>query len=656
MNDMKHGINLCDLDTSYDPRQDFYHYAAGGWMKSHPLKGEDASYGVFKFLDDKAKENTREIITTLSEDPDAKVKGTIAQKISDLYAMAMDMDRRNREGNKPLLPLLEKVESLSREKLTETVAWMAAGIDHTFFYFGVGPDPGDSNVNMLHLGEAGLGLGDRDYYLVDNDNNRRILDAYHQYLFKIMKLSGYDDENAARIRDTVIEVETEFARHKKTREEWRDPAQSYNLRSLDELCRDFKSFDWKTIFSLSGMTGIKTVNLRSPRFIEFINDYINSLSVRQIKDMMIYGVVSSSTGVLSDDFGIASFEMFGKVMSGTEQRDPLWKRAMSIPCSMFGEAVGQLYVKRYFSEENKKYMVRLVSNLRKALASHIEGLAWMSYATKRNALDKLAALKTKIGYPDKWKDYSEIQIDPSRSYLENVLDASRWFTLDNNRKLHKPVDKDEWFMYPQTVNAYYSPLYNEICFPAGILQPPFFDITADDALNYGGIGVVIGHEMTHGFDDSGRKYDKNGNLTDWWTDEDKDNFKKLTDRLVSQFDAVEVAPGVHANGTFTLGENIADQGGLRIALTAYLENCEESRGLSIGGFSPLQRFYLAYGGVWANNIRPENILVRTKSDPHSLAINRVNITLRNIAPFVEAFGISEGDDMFIPESDRVIIW
>lgn len=655
MKNMK-GIDTANLDTSADPRDDFYKYACGGWQRNHPIEGEYSQFGTFNILAEEARDNVKDLITTLGKTEDAGKYGSISQKISDLYAMGLDMERRNQEGAVPLIPVMERIESFARDAMAEMIAWLSLGLDSTFFGFGVGPDPGDSSINILHVMEAGLGLGDRDYYLEKNETNRRILDAYRIYIEKIMTLAGYSENDSKRISDTVIEIETEYARHKKTREERRDPRLSYNILSIDELAQAYSNIPWQKIFELSGLHDADKVNVTSLKFLGFINEFIPTLTDRQIKDLMLFGAVSSSTGVLGEDFYDADFEMYSRVMSGTEEKKPLWKRAMAIPNSMFGEAVGQLYVERYFPERNKEYMVGLVENLRNSLARHISDLTWMSGETKRKALDKLSSLKVKIGYPDKWKDYSGIEIDPEKTYMENVLAASEWFTRDNYSKLGKPVDKDEWHMTPQTVNAYYSPLSNEICFPAAILQPPFFDIEADDALNYGAIGVVIGHEMTHGFDDSGRKYDKNGNLVNWWDETDERKFKNLTDKLVEQFDRVEVAPGVHANGRFTLGENIADQGGLRIALTAYEDTLKGSEGTEIGGFTPLQRFYLAYAGVWASNIRPEEILVRTQSDPHSLACNRVNVTLRNITPFYEAFGVSEGDRMYLAENDRVVIW
>ena len=570
-----------NIDNSVDPKSDFYGYACGGWQKSHPLEGEYAIFGTFNLLGEEARRQVRDLIENLAADPDASVRDSIAQKVNDIYRQGLDMKERDRLGITPLLPMLERVEKMRKEDLTEILIWMMQGLESPFFTLGVGPDPADSDMNILHIGEAGLGLGDRDYYLVKNDTNGRILEAYHKYINRIMTLSGYDQESAERIWNSVIGIETEMARHKLTREERRDPMKRYNMRTLAEIRELYPLTDWDKLFEGVGLRNVKGANLSSPDYLGFIDSYIPRLTERELKDFLIAGIVMESTGVLGEDFYNADFELYDRVMSGTEEKKPLWKRAMTIPNSMFGEAIGQLYVEKYFPEKNKMYMLRLVENLRKALGSHIRSLQWMGAETKEKALDKLASLRVKIGYPDKWKDYSEIHIDPSRSYAENVLEASRWFTRDNFSKLDKPVDKEEWFMTPQTVNAYYAPSINEICFPAGILQPPYFDINADDALNYGAIGVVIGHEMIHGFDDQGRRYDKNGNLSNWWSDEDETKFKRLTEKLVKQFDAVEVAPGVHANGTFTLGENIADQGGLRVALTAYRDNCTESAGREI---------------------------------------------------------------------------
>lgn len=654
----KHGIDRNNLNENINPKDNFYEYSTGGWRERHPLKGEYSSFGVFNLLAEKARDNVKELIANVGETPEAKIKGSIEQKIADLYALGMDMERRDKEGYSPLIPIIDRIESFTREKLADTISWLAFGLDNTFFGFGVGPDPGDSSRNILHVSEAGLGLGDRDYYLEKNETNDRILTAYHKYIADLMHLAGYSHADSERIANTVLEIETEYAKHKKTREESRNPLLSYNMMAMTELETKYPNIPWRKIFLNCGLPEIESLNVGSPKFLDFINEYLPQLTERQIKDLMLYGSVSSSMGALGEAFYDVEFEMFGKVMSGTEEKKPLWKRAQGMVGSLFGEAIGQLYVKKHFPEENKEYMLVLVENLRKALGDHIRQLTWMSESTKTKALDKLGAMKVKIGYPDKWKDYSEIVIDPSNSYMENLLKASEWFVKDNFSKLSEPVDKEKWHMYPQTVNAYYSPSMNEICFPAGILQPPFFDINAKDALNYGAIGVVIGHEMTHGFDDSGRKFDKEGNLNNWWTEEDEKAFNKLTEQLVKQFDEIEVAPGVHANGTFTLGENIADQGGLRIALTALQKTLPEIilTDDSEEAVAILKDFYLSYGGIWATNIRPEDVLLRTQSDPHSLAENRVNVTLKNITPFINAFGIEKGNGMFRPENERVVIW
>lgn len=652
---IKYGINKENLDSEVNPGEDFYMFACGGWKKNHPLKGEFARFGTFDMLRETAREQLKELILTLSENPDAKVPGTIAQKVADLYSMGMDEAKINETGNKPILPLLEKVETFRMEDLTDIISWMHLGIASPLFGTGVGPDAGNADVNIMHIGEAGLGLGDRDYYLEKNERNDEVMKAYQRYVKRVLELTGYDESVRNRVWETLIKVETDFARHKMTREERRDPLARYNIMGLEEIKNRYSNIEWDRYFKGIGVEGLEKANVISPKFMEFLNEYLPSLTEREIKDLLILDVITSAGGSIGDDYYEASFE-FSKVLSGVEEMEPRWKRAMGIANSMFGEAVGKLYVEKYFPEANKKYMLELVENLKKGLGKHIQNLSWMSESTKMKALEKLAAFKVKIGYPDKWKDYSEISIDPTLSYQENLLRASEWYAKDNYGKLKKPVDKEEWHMYPQTVNAYYNPTSNEICFPAGILQAPYFDVKADDALNYGAIGVVIGHEMTHGFDDSGRKFDKNGNLNEWWQEKDSEKFNRLADRLVEQFDSVEVAPGVHANGRYTLGENIADQGGLRVALTAYLDSRKEDEMQEIDGFSPLQRFYLSYANVWADNIRDEEVLDRTKSDPHSLGRNRVNVTLRNLAPFLEAFKIKEGEPMFRPEEERVIIW
>ena len=653
---MTRGINIENLDPTVSPKEDFFLYACGGWKEKHPLTAEYSRFGMFDLLRENAREQLKDLIVNLSQHDDAKTVGTVAQKVSDLYAMGLDEERLNREGATPLLPIIDRIANADASKMDELLAWQHSGIGGSFFGTGVGTDAMNSDMNILHIGEVGLGLGDRDFYLEKNGRNEEILTAYRKYVMRLMELIGYDETAQERVWNAVIKLETEFARHKMTREDRRDPRKRYNIMTIEEIRNKFPDFNWDSYFNLLGLDGVDKANIVNPAFTEFITSYMKTLAQQEIKDYMTFESVNDATGLLSDDFINASFDFYDRVMSGKEELEPRWKRAMRIPNSMLGEAVGKLYVEKYFPEENKEYMMKLVENLTKSLGKHIEELPWMSDETKAKALDKLSTFTVKIGYPDKWKDYSSIHIDPAKSYLENVLEASKWYVKDNYSKMNKPVDKEEWYMTPQTVNAYYNPTTNEICFPAAILQPPYFDPKADDALNYGAIGVVIGHEMTHGFDDSGRQFDKNGNLAEWWTKEDSERFKALADKLVEQFDAIEVLPGVHANGRYTLGENIADQGGLRVALTAYLDSNHDDPAADIDGFSPLQRFYISYASVWAENIRDEEIQLRTKTDPHSLGSLRTNATLRNIDEFHEAFGIEPGDSMWREKDERVVIW
>lgn len=649
MTEQKHGVNRANMHPDTPAQADFYDYAAGGWIDAHPLQGEYARYGLFDDLREKNRKQVKELITSLASHPDAKVPGTIARKINDLYEMGMDTERLEREGAAPLQPQLRHIAEADDSRLIDLIAWAHMGLTSSFFSTGVGSDPKDSSISIMHAGEGGLGLGDRDYYLVSSEEHDRILDAYRQYIVKIMTLAGFDEEAALRMRDNVLRIETELASYKKTREERRNPLLAYNPRTIDELRAEIPGIDWDAYFRALDVPLPQRLNVGSLNYLKKLGDYLPSLSPQEVKDYLSFQIVDAATGLLSQAFYDASFEMYDVTMSGIEEQEPRWKRAMAIPGSMLGQALGQLYVEKYFPPEAKQRMVELVENLRKALGERMMKLDRMGARTKARAMEKLQAMTVKIGYPDKWKDYSAITVDPARSYLENVCEASRWYVRDNYDKLGKPVDRDEWLMNPQTVNAYYRPDINDICFPAGILQPPYFDLNADDALNYGAIGVVIGHEMTHGFDDQGRRYDKNGNLNDWWTPEDSEAFSDIADRLVAQFDAIEVAPGTHANGRFTLGENIADQGGLRVAYTAYLNSGSEGLGKEIDGFTPAQRFFIAYAQLWAESIRPEEILVRVKSDPHSLGRQRVNATLSNLPEFTAAFSLPD-------PADPILIW
>jgi len=645
------GVDPANLDTSVAPGTDFYDYACGGWMKANPLSDEYSRYGTFDQLGELNRTQVRDLVLGL--DASAVPFGSNAQKIADLYAQGMDSVRLNREGAAPLFADLEVIARTPRAAVVDLMAAMP-GID-AFFGTGVEADMLNVDRNVMYWQQGGLGLGDRDYYLEDSENTRSVRAAYREYLHTLARLIGYDDAAAYRLVGNVMDIETRLAEAAMSREEMRDPAASYNPMSIAELAKEYPSVDLKRYFAKQGIANIDSLIVGQPKSLAAVNDILASASEQALRDYLTAGYLTSAAGFLSDDFVNAQFAM-SQALSGVKQQQPRWKRALSVPNGMMGEALGELYVAKYFPPEAKAKMLTLVGNLQKALGQHISGLTWMSDETKAKALEKLSTFVVKIGYPDKWRDYSALTVDPEKSYWQNVQAAIMFNQNVNLADFGKPVDKDRWFMSPQTVNAYYNPTTNEICFPAGILQAPYFNPDADDAENYGAIGVVIGHEMTHGFDDQGRQFDKDGNFSNWWTDADAAAFTTLADGLAAQFDAIEVAPGTHANGRFTLGENIADQGGLRVAYTAYHNALGDSEGEIIDGFTPDQRFYLAYANVWAGNIREAEILKRTKTDPHSLGRWRVNASLRNIEPFFRAFDIKEGDPMFRPAAERVVIW
>lgn len=642
------GIDVANLDTTVSPRSDFYDYACGGWMKANPLPAEYSRFGTFDQLAENNREQLKELVLGLDRN---SAKGTNAQKVADLYDLGMDSVRLNSEGAAPLQADLATIAAADRAQIVNLMATLP-GLD-VFFGTGVSADLANSDINTMYWGQGGLGLGDRDYYTDNSERGQKIRDAYVTYLTTIGKLIGYEEARAAEMAANTLAIETELANSQMTRTEQRNIAAQYNPSSVAELVKEYPVIDLPAYFKAQNVD-VDTVIVDSPKYYATVAKVLGSADEQALRDYMTASYVSSAAPYLSDDFGDARFEL-RKVMSGVQEQQPRWKRALAVPDNILGEAVGQLYVEKYFPESSKTRMVELVSNLQKSLGEHIDSLTWMSDTTKARAKDKLAAFQVKIGYPDKWRDYSKLDVDKSKSYWENIKSAILFNQDYNLSDYGKPVDRTRWYMSPQTVNAYYNPPTNEICFPAGILQAPFFMPEADDAVNYGAIGVVIGHEMTHGFDDQGRQFDKNGNFADWWTPADAEAFNALADKLAAQFDRIIVADTIHANGRLTLGENIADQGGLRVAYTAY-KNSHPEEVTVIDGMTPEQRFYLAYANVWAANITKDEILQRTINDPHSLGRWRVNATLRNIQPFYDAFGIVEGDPMFMPESERVVIW
>lgn len=653
-------LNAGYIDSSVDPGNDFYTYVNSGWQKANPLTAEYSRYGQFDKLAEMSRDRVKEIVLGLA-DTNPEV-GTVAYKVSTIYQQAMDSVRRNAEGAAPIKADLSRIENAKPEEMEDLLLWMHGYYANPFFSAGPMEDLANSNEYAMYVSGGGITLGDRDYYLSNDKENVKIREAYKKLIEKKMRLVGYTKKEARRIVANVMKIETALADSTWTREESRNIPAMYNPRSFEQLKAMYPAINWDRYFiETMGIASPESVIVTEINTVKQADNLLSTLSDREKKDYYVWYYVNQASSKLSDDFNDADFE-FEKVMSGVETQRPRWKRALSFVEGSMGEAVGQLYVEKYFPETSKEYMLGLVENLRRALGKHIINLPWMSDDTKLNAIKKLNAFTVKIGYPDKWKDYSDLNIDPSLSFYENMHNVAMWHQKRQYAKWGKPVDKTEWGMTPQTVNAYYNPLANEIVFPAAILQAPYFDPEASDAENYGAIGVVIGHEMTHGFDDQGRNFDANGNMVNWWTEEDSEAFAALTKGLVEQFNAVEVLPGLNANGEYTLGENIADQGGLRVAMTAFLDS-QKAKGVDINsdeakidGYSPLQVFYMNYANVWAGNIRQETMRQLTLGDVHSLGKNRVNVTLRNIEPFFKAFSIGEGDAMYREASERVIIW
>ena len=648
-------IDPSNMDTTVACGEDFYEYACGGWIKKNPLKPEYARYGSFDVLAENNQKQMRELIDELEKAENEP--GSVAQKVGDLYKMGLDSVRLNKEGVSPISEALKNIASLDdKAAFASLVAQMHKEGSSPFFQLYVGADEKNSSMNIVNLYQGGMSMGDRDYYLSEDSANVKIRDAYKKYINKLFTLAGYSAEKAVAAEKNVMNIETALAKVAFSREETRNPLKNYNKMPMTDFLKQMNGFDWKSYFSALGLDSLNEINPNQLPFIKGMDALVGGLTSEEIRDYLIFKQINTASSYLSDDFVQARFDFYGKVLSGQQELKPRWKRSLSVTDGALGEALGEMYVAKYFPPEAKERMLKLVENLRISLGEHIDSLEWMSAETKAKAKEKLAAFYVKIGYPDKWRDYSGLTIDPKKSYWDNVREAAIFESDYMLSDVNKPVDKTRWLMSPQTVNAYYNPTTNEICFPAGILQPPFFYMDADDAVNYGGIGVVIGHEMTHGFDDQGRQYDKDGNLKDWWTAEDAKQFNLRADKLADQYSSIIVLDTVHANGRFTLGENIADHGGLRVSYTAF-KNATKGQDLKpIDGFTPDQRFYLAYAGLWAQNIRDEEILRLTKIDPHSLGKWRVNAALRNLESFFQAFGITEKDSMYMKPEDRVTIW
>lgn len=648
-------INPANMDTTVAAGTDFYEYACGGWIKNNPLKPEYARFGTFDQLLENNQEQLRVLIEELSATPHEA--GSVAGKIGALYAMGLDSTKLNADGVAPVKEELAAINALAtKSDVSKMVATLHKEGMAPFFALFVDADEKNSAMNIVQLYQAGIGMGDRDYYLLEDEGSAKMRDAYRAYINKLFTLAGSSPEQADAAVDAMMKIEKAIAEISYGREDLRDSQKNYNKLAYEDFKQIESPLDWDVYFESMGLAGLKELDAKQINFYKDMSEALRNTTVDEQKYYLAFNLLSAAAPYLSDDFVDADFEFYGKVMSGKQEQQPRWKRSLNTVNGALGEAVGEMYVEKYFPASSKEKMLTLVGNLQTALSERINGLEWMSDTTKAKAQEKLAAFTVKIGYPDKWRDYSGLEIKDD-SYWANVRRSNIFDMAYQLADVDKPVDKSRWHMNPQTVNAYYNPTTNEICFPAAILQPPFFNPDADDAVNYGAIGVVIGHEMTHGFDDQGRNYDKDGNLIDWWTAEDAVRFTERADKLVDQYDQIIVIDTLHANGRFTLGENIADHGGLLVAHQAYLNSLKgKETPAPIDGFTNEQRFFLGYATLWGQNIRPEEIRRRTKIDPHSLGKWRVNAALRNIAPFYAAFDIKEGDPMFMAPADRVVIW
>ena len=649
------GINLANMDTTVSAGTDFFRYACGGWNDAHPLTAEYSRYGTFDELFENSQTQLRELIEGLAAQKNNQA-GSAAQKIGDLYNMAMDSVTLNKQGAEPVKAMLDKIAGLKdKNEIVPMMTEMAHIGIGTYFRSYVYADPKNSSLNIFQMGQGGINLGEKEYYLDTDSITQNIREQYKLYIGKLFQLAGFSEADAQQKVADVMEIETAIAKVSRSATELRDPEANYHKMSFDELKKTIAGIDWDAYMKGLGIQAPAELNVEQVEPIQEVARLMNTLPLSKHVSYLEYNLLDAAASCLSDDFVAARFDFYGKVLSGRQVNQPRWKRAVNSVNGMLGELVGEMYVEKYFPAAAKERMVKLVKNLQTALGERIDAQEWMSDSTKIRAHEKLAAFHVKVGYPDKWKDYSKLEIK-NDSYWANVCRASEWGFNDMYSRIGKPVDKDEWLMTPQTVNAYYNPSTNEICFPAAILQPPFFNMEADDAANYGAIGVVIGHEMTHGFDDQGRQFDKDGNLTDWWAPGDADRFKERAQVMVDFFNKIEVLPGLQANGELTLGENLADHGGLNVAYLAFQNATKDAPLGVVDGFTPEQRFFLAYATLWAGNIRDEQIRVYTKSDPHSLGKWRVNGALPHIQAWYDAFHITPSDPLYVAPENRVNVW
>lgn len=652
---MNKAIDPVNMDTTVKPGDNFYQYVNGGWIKNNPIPPEYSQYGAFTVLYENNQKQLKSLVDEIAKNKEAK-KGSVEQKIRDFFNSGMDTNSIEKLGVRAIAPQMEAINHLKNLKEVEKeVAHLHANGVHPLFYFFAGADEKNSSMEIANLYQGGLGLPDVSYYTNDDEASKKLRAAYQEHIAKMFELKGDDAATAKKEAAQVMDLETKLAKISFTRKERRVPEKNYNKMSLVDLEKTAPGFDWKTYFEQLGLPKPGDINVSQLPFFQKMSKLAQQTPLDQWKAYLMWKLLSDAAPFLNKAFVEENFNFYGKTMSGQQKMRPRWKRVMGTTSSGLGEALGKLYVEKYFPAQSKAYMLNLVENLRNAFADRIRKLDWMSPDTKEKALEKLKAITVKVGYPDKWRDYSKLEIVPD-NYFQNVMNASRFAFNRNLNKIGKPVDKTEWGMTPQTVNAYYNPSNNEIVFPAGILQPPFFDKDADDAVNYGAIGVVIGHEMTHGFDDQGRKYDKEGNMNDWWTKEDAQRFKAKTKKLAALYNHYTILDSLHVDGELTMGENIADLGGLNISYDAFKKALNGKTPAPIDGFTADQRFFMGFAQVWRQNIRPKELAKRLKTDVHSPGEARVNVPTFNLDAFNKAFHIKEGDKLYIPKDKRAYIW
>ena len=651
----KPAIDLANFDLTTAPSEDFYQYACGGWMEANPLTPEYARYGIFDQLEKENNEKLKALIEELGSTP--QKPGSVGEKIRMMYEMGLDSLKRNADGAAPVMEQLAAINAISDHKeLSAMAGRIHVESASPFFGFYIGADEKNSTMNLLQFYQGGISMSDRDYYLLEDESTVKIRNAYRQYIDILFVLAGYTAEEAAKAADAVLALETEIAKVSVDRATLRDVHKNYNKMTIKEFTSKYDFLDWNEFFRETGISKSTELNAGQIPFFEGLTKLLKKTSLEDQKLYLSFKLLNAASSYLSDDFVNANFDFYGRALQGKEELQPRWKSSLAIVNRSLAEAFGQMYVEKYFPASSKEKMIEMVANLQTALGERIEALEWMSEQTKSKAQEKLGTFIVKVGYPDNWKDYTALEIK-NDSYWANICRTNVFAHNDMMEDEGQPVDRTEWGMSPQTVNAYYNPTTNEICFPAAILQPPFFNPDADDAVNYGGIGVVIGHEMTHGFDDQGRNYDKDGNLSAWWNEEDEEKFNERAQVLVEQYDKIVVLDSLHADGRYTLGENIADQGGLLVSYQAYMNTLKgKDVPADIDGFTYSQRFYIGYANLWAQNLRPQEIMRRTKTDVHSLGKWRVNAALRNIEDFYTAFDIKEGDAMYLAPEERINIW